>query len=61
MIDKNVHIKTEMPARFMAQFTDEEAFELDKWGLENRIRARSKILRALSLKGLEASKNEAVS
>lgn len=55
-----VRKKEELPARFMAQFTNDEAYKMDEWGLKNRIRQRSKILRALALKGLEASKHETV-
>lgn len=58
---KTIHKKEELPARFMAQFTHDEAYKMDEWGLKNRVRQRSKILRALALKGLEAWKYETAS
>jgi len=56
-----VHKKEKLPARFMAQFTDDEAYQMDVWGLKNRVHQRSKILRALALKGLEATKYDTAS
>lgn len=56
-----LHKKEELPARFMIQFTYDEAYKMDEWGLKNRVRPRSKILRALALKGLETLKYETAS